>query len=102
MTFIAEDGRRTVTYGTVYGRRKVYEMTSIAVLDEVQSVWGTGEVQKTGRTVTENIVYHVVADSEDMARAFFKQRWGTEFQRHTLISVKVLFCIDGEINAEND
>lgn len=96
MTFIAESGGRTVTNGTVYGRRKVYELTTSAVLDVMQSNMG-GEVEKTGQTVIETIVYHVIATSEDMARALYKERWGGEFQRYTLIGVKVLFCIDEEI-----
>lgn len=97
MTFIAEDGVRTVTNGTVYDRRKLYEIKAGAILDEVQSVWGTGEVEKTGATVNEKRVYHVIATSEDLAVALFKQNWGSPFQRHTLLSVRVLFVIDAEI-----
>jgi len=102
MTFIAEGGGRTVTNCGVYERRKVYEIKTVATLDEVASVYGTGEVEKTGNLVTQEIVYHVIADSDDMAIAFYKRRWGGEFQRHMLVSVKVLFCIDGEIGCENN
>lgn len=100
MTFIAAEGGRTVTNCTVYDRRKVYEMTASAILDEVYSA--ANEVHKTGRTVTQDIVYHVIAHSEDLARAQFNARWGSVYQRHTLTSVKVLFCIDAEITTGNN
>ena len=95
MTFIAEDGHRTVTNCSVYDRRKVYEITTSAVLDVCKSEFN--EVVKTGETVIEKIVYHVLAESEELARAFYEKRWGSKFQRHTLIGIKVLFVIDGEI-----
>ena len=100
MTFIAEDGARTVTNCTVCDRRKVYEMTATAVLDVVRSEWN--EVVKTGETVTEDIVYHVVATSAELARAQFHHRWGSKYARHTLKSVKVLFCIDAEITTKDN
>lgn len=103
VTFIAAgsagpngEGGRTVTNCTVYDRRKVYEVTTSAVLDVCQSNMG-GEVERTGETVTNTIVYHIIATSEDLARALFKDRWGSKFQRHTLINIKLLFCIDEEI-----
>jgi len=102
MTFIAEDGGRTVNGGTIYDKRKVYEVTYIAVLDEVQSVWGTGEVERTGNTVIKDMTYHVIADSEELARALCTKRWGSEFLRHTLKSIKLLFVIDGEISIGNN
>lgn len=97
MTFIAQGGSRTVTNGTVYDRRKVYEIVASATLDEVQSVWGTGEVERTGRKVTEDRTYHIVAVDEDLARALFEKHWGGEFQGHTLVSIRSLFVLDGEI-----
>lgn len=100
MTFIAEGGGRTVTNCTVHDRRKVYELTTSAVLDECYSAMN--EVHKTGRTVTETIVYHVIATSEDLARALFKQRWGGGFQRYTLLDVKPLFVIDEEISTRHN
>jgi hypothetical protein len=99
MTLIAEDGKRTVTNCSVYDRRKVYEVVTSAVLDVCRSEYN--EVVKTGELVTEQIVYHIVAVNEDCARAFYKTRWGSEFQRHTLVSLKPLFVIDGEIEASN-
>lgn len=103
MTFInpAEPGR-TMHNGSVYGARKVYEVITSAVLDVVQSVYGTGEVEKTGQRVTEQRTYHIIADSEELARALYFKRWGSEFQRHTLISIKPLFVIDAEINYRNN
>jgi hypothetical protein len=100
MTYIAEDGGRTVTNCFVHDRRKVYEMTASVVLDVVRSE--CNEVVKTGMTVTKDVVYHVIATSEDYARLLFQTRWGSEFQRHTLKSVKVLFCIDEEISTRHD
>lgn len=98
MTFIAEGGR-TVTNGTVIDKRKVYEITTMAVLDVVKSEWN--EVVKTGQQVTEKRIYHVIAESEELARAFYERRWGSPFQRHTLLGVALLFVIDGEIGVEN-
>ncbi len=89
MTFI---GGRTVTNCTVY------EIVTSSVLDVTRSVYGTGEVEKTRKQVTEALTFHVIANSEDLARALFKTSWGSEFQRHTLQSIKPLFVIDGEIN----
>jgi hypothetical protein len=95
------EGGRTVTNCTVYDRRKVYEITTSADLAECQSDYGTGEVNRTGRFVTETRVYHVVADSLIMAEAFFNKEWGGPrspvFGGHTLINIKPLFVIDGEI-----
>ncbi len=102
MTFIAEGGTRTVTNCTVYDRRKVYEITTSVVLDVVQSQYGTGEVERTGQTVVEDRIYHVIADSEEMARALYQARWGSPLQRHMLLGVKVLFVIDAEIKRENN
>ncbi len=96
MTFIAEGGGRTVTNCSVYDRRKVYEIVASAVLDVVRSEWN--EVHKTGDTVTEHIVYHIVATSEEFARALYQANWGSKFQRHTLLSIKPLFVLDGEIS----
>jgi hypothetical protein len=95
MTYIAEGGGRTVTNCTVYDRRKVYEVVTSAVVDVVRCEMN--EVVKTGQTVTEQIVYHIIAESEAFALALYKKQWGSEFQRHTLISIKPLFVIDGEI-----
>lgn len=97
MTFIAEGGGRTVTNCSAYDRRKVYEITTSVVLDVCRSEWN--EVVRTGETVTEQIVYHVIAQDEDLARALFKRKWGSEFQRTTMISIKPLFVIDAEITA---
>jgi hypothetical protein len=108
VTFIAEgsagpngEGGRTVTNGTVYDRRKVYEITTSAELAEAQSEYGTGEVNRTGRFVTEQRVYHVIADSRAMAEALYVKHWGgphsSIFGGHTLVSIKPLFVIDGEI-----
>lgn len=95
MTFIAEGGSRTVTDGSVFNRRKVYEIVTSAVLNVCKCEYN--EVVNTGETVVEEIIYHVIATSEDLARALFKSLWGSEFQRHTLISIKPLFVIDGEL-----
>lgn len=100
MTFFADGGilpnTRTVTNGSSYDRRKVYEIITSAVLDVVRSEWN--EVVKTGETITEQITYHILAESEELARALYHRKWGSEFQRHTLISIKPLFVIDGEIS----
>lgn len=101
MTFIADGGGRTVTNCLVYDQRKVYEIVTSAVLNVCASEPG-GEVNRTGETVTKQIVYHIVATSEEFARALYQQKWGSEFQRHTLISIKVLFVLDGEIRWGND
>ncbi len=100
MTFIAEGGGRTINNGSVFERRKVYEITASVVLDVGRSN-GYGEVEKTGEQVTEQYVYHVLAESEDLARALYQTRWGSEFQRHTFIGIKTLFVIDAEIQTEN-
>lgn len=100
MTFISEGGGRTVRNCTVYDRRKVYEVTTSVVLDCVKCEYN--EVVKTGQTVVEQVVYHVIAHSEELARALYYKRWGSEFQRHTLISIEPLFVIDGEINTRSD
>lgn len=97
MAFIAEGGGRTVHNCTVYDARKLYEYTASVVLDVCQSNMG-GEVEKTGATVVETRVYHVIATSEDLARALIKEKWGSKSQRHTLIGIKVLFTIDSEIS----
>ncbi len=99
MTLIAEGGARTLTNGTVYDRRKVYEITAIVVADVCRSNLG-GEVERTGQTVTEPRVYHVLAKNDACARALYETNWGSEFQRHTLIAIKPLFVIDGEISNE--
>lgn len=97
MAFIAESGGRTVHNCTVYDARKVYEITTMALLDVCAS-HPSGEVEKTGEVVNEKRVYHVIATSDDLAHALFKEKWGSKFQRHTLIDIRPLFCIDGEIN----
>jgi hypothetical protein len=97
MTFISEGGGRTVTNGMVYDVRKVYQVVANVVLDEVHSMYGSGEVHKTSRVVTEQRIYHIVAKTEELARALYHKNWGSEFQRHTLISISPLFTIDGEI-----
>lgn len=97
MAFISEGGGRTVHNCMVHDARKVYELTTSAVLDVCQSNMG-GEVEKTGSTTVMTRVYHIIATSEDMARALFKEKWGSKFQRHTLTNIRVLFCIDGEIS----
>jgi len=48
------------------------------------------------------MTYHVIADSEELARALCTKRWGSEFLRHTLKSIKLLFVIDGEISIGNN
>lgn len=100
MTFIAKDGGRTVTNCSVYDRRKVYEIVTSVVLDVCRSEWN--EVVRTGEQVTEQVVYHVIAQDEDLAKALFKRKWGSEFQRTTMLSIKPLFVIDAEIAAENN
>lgn len=100
MTFIAEGGGRTVTNGSVYGQRKVYEVTTSAVLNVCRCEYN--EVVKTGEQVTEQIVYHVLADSEELATALYQKNWGSQYQRHTLISIKPLFVIDGEISTGHE
>jgi hypothetical protein len=45
--------------------------------------------------------YHVIAESNELARAFYERRWGSPYQRHTLLGVALLFVIDGEIGVEN-
>lgn len=95
MTFIAEGGGRTVTNGTVYDKRKVFEIVAEATLDEVQSVPFTGEVERTGRKITETRTYHMVAVDETLAGTLFAKNYSGE--RYRVISVKALFCIDGEI-----
>lgn len=95
MTLIAADGARTVTNCSVYDRRKVYEFTSSVILDVCKSEFN--EVVKTGAKVTEQIVYHVIAESEELARELYQRNWGSEFQHHTLLGVKVLFVVDGEV-----
>jgi hypothetical protein len=100
MTFIAEGGGRTVTNCMVHGRRKVYEITSIVVQDVCYSE--ANEVHKTGQQVTNKIVYHIIAESEELARALYQKQWGSEFQRHTLLNVMPLFCIDAEIVASHN
>lgn len=97
MTFIAEGGARTVTNCSVHGRRKVYEITCSVMLD-VYAPHPGGEMEKTGQTVTETIVYHFIATSESLARVLFNDRWSGGFSRHTLVDVRVLFCIDEEIS----
>lgn len=97
MAFIAEGGGRTVHNCLVYDARKVYELTTSAVLDVYEQHPG-GEMNKTGGTVVEPRVYHIIATSEDLARALFKEKWGSKFQRHMLANIRVLFCIDGEIS----
>lgn len=100
MTFIAPDGGRTVTNGTVHDKRKVYEIIADAVLDEVKSVYGSGEVERTGRKVGEQRVYHVIAKSEDLARTVYEQDYANAFRApHTLVSITPLFVIDGEIGS---
>lgn len=101
MTFIAEGGGLTVTNCSVHGRRKVYEITASVVLDVGRSNGG-GEVERTGETVTKTIVYHVIATSADLAHALYKERWDSEFQRHTLIDITVMFCIDEEITTRHN
>jgi hypothetical protein len=95
MTFIAEGGGRTVTNCSTFDRQKVYEVVASVVLDVCRSEFN--EVHKTGETVTEEITYHVMAESEELAHALYQKRWGSKFQRHTLISIKPLFVLDGEI-----
>lgn len=110
MTFIAPgsanadgEGGRIVTNCTVFDRRKVYEIVTHAVLDEVQSVHGTGEVERTGRTVGEQRVYHVIATSKALARAMYETEWRDRFRApHTLISITALFVIDAEIVASRN
>lgn len=90
---------RTVHNCTVYDARKVYALTVSMRLDVVQSVYGTGEVEKTGEKVTEVRVYHVLAKSEAMARALFAEKWGNStLSPAVLVSVDTLFTIDGEIS----
>jgi hypothetical protein len=100
MTFIAEGGGRTVTNCMVHDRRKVYEITTSVVLDVCKSEFN--EVVKTGETVVEQRVYHIIAVSEEFARALYQARWGSKFQRHTLISIKPLFVIDAEVSHGNN
>lgn len=101
MSLIDVTGNRTLHNGSVYGMRKVYEIVTDALLDEVHSVAGTGEVEKTGRQVTERRIYHVIAKSEDMARALFAEQHSSYFGRFPLVSIKSLCVIDGEITTEN-
>lgn len=97
MTFIAEGGGRTVHNCFVHDMRKVYEVVSLVVQDVCYSE--CNEVHKTGEQVTNQIIYHIIAESEALARALYQQQWGSEFQRHTLVSIRPLFCIDAEISA---
>jgi hypothetical protein len=96
MTFIAEGGGRTVDNCFVHDRRKVYEVVASRVLDVCKSE--CNEVVKTGEQVTDQIVYHLIAESEELARALYERHYGSKFQRHTLISIKPLFVIDGEVS----
>jgi hypothetical protein len=95
MTFIDMSGNRTVTGCSPYDFRKVYAVTASVVLDVCRSEWN--EVVKTGEQVTETRVYHIVAETPELALALYKKNRGSEFQRHTLISIEPLFCLDGEI-----
>jgi hypothetical protein len=99
MTFIAPDGARTVTNGSTYDARKVYEITASVVLDVIYSE--NNEVHRTGETKTEVRTYHVVATSEPLALALYYNRWGSAFQRHTLMTVTPLFVIDEEISTKH-
>lgn len=99
MTFIAEGGGRTVTNCTVSDARKVYAVTASVVLSVCRSEFN--EVVLTGETVTEDRTYHVIAKSEALARLAYFERWGSEFQRHSLKSVEVLFVIDEEISTRH-
>ena len=95
MSFIAEGGGRTVYNSSVYDARKVYEIVARMNLPEVQSVWGSGEVERTGRIVTEDRTYHVIATDETLAGTLFaKNHISTDY---SLVSVKPLLVIDGEI-----
>lgn len=96
--FDPENPGRTLHNGSVFDTRQVFEVTSSALLDEVQSVFGTGEVERTGRKVQETRVYHVIALTEPLARALFEDRYG-RYGRHTVLTVRALFTIDGEITA---
>lgn len=99
MSHIAEGGGRTVYNCTVYDARKLYEVTLHMDLPEVQSVYGTGEVERTGRIVTEDRVYHIVATSDAMARALVTEKWcGPHSPRAVILTLRVLFVIDGEIS----
>lgn len=95
MTHISPDGARTVTNGTVYDKRKVFEIEAVAVLDEVQSVYGTGEVERTGRKITETRTYHIIATDETLAGTLFAKQYSSD--RYRVTGVKALFVIDGEI-----
>lgn len=94
--FDPEQPGRTVHNGSTYDERKVYEVTASALLDEVQSVYGTGEVEKTGRKINEVRVYHLIAKNEALARALFAQHYSAE--RYLVRTVRALFTIDGEIS----
>lgn len=101
MTYIDESGGRTVNNSTVYDKRKVYEITADAVLDVGQSN-GYGEVERTGERVTKRHTYHIIAVSEELARALYETKWGSPYHRRTFISMKPLFVIDGEISYGHD
>lgn len=98
MSHIAESGGRTVHNCMVYDARKVYEATLRTTRPVMQSEYGTGEVNPTGEWVTEDLVYHIVATSEALARALVAEKWGGMFHKATLTGIKVLFTLDGEIN----
>lgn len=67
------DGRpgRTVYNSSCYGGQSVVWQVDISLnLPEVQSVFGTGEVQRTGKFVLERRTYHLLAgDDPVLAKA---------------------------------
>jgi hypothetical protein len=97
---IDQSTQKTVDGGSLYGRRKVYEVKTSVVLDVSRSD-PSGEVHRIGETVVEQRVYHIVAANDALAHALYYETFGNPFRRHTLIDIRPLLVLDAEINVSN-
>lgn len=93
---------RTEHDGSVWGdTRIVWEVTASFNLPEMQSVYGTGEVERTGKYVCTERTYHFIAPADDtIIKAFFTER----FRYMSVVGEPVyrpLYAIDGEISFTN-
>lgn len=82
---------------SVYGNRLVWEVTIPMNLDVVQSVPGTGEVERTGEKVDEVRIFHFIATTEGLCRAAVTERFsGTRIVGEILF--KPIGSVDGEVS----
>jgi len=80
-----------------FNSRKVFAIVFNCRMPVVQSVYGTGEVERTGAYVEGDRTMHVLAKSEQAARLAWWERYHYD-GANAIKSVEIICQIDSEIS----